>query len=58
MAYVPDYQYDVFISYAWVNNQPPDESDPDSGWITRFMKRLKQGLDEKLGRIGSSEFFF
>ena len=58
MAFVPDHRYDVFISYAWVNNQPPDENDPDSGWITRFMKRLKKGLDEKLGRIGSSEFFF
>jgi len=58
MAYVPGFKYDVFISYAWVNNQSADDRDGESGWVTQFCKRLRRGLDEKLGRIGSSSFFF
>lgn len=57
MAYVPNYLYDVFVSYAWVNNYADPDGDKDSGWITRFKNRLQPALDERLGR-GPSEFFF
>ena len=56
-AYVPGFEYDVFISYAWVNNYPEQDDKPESGWVTRFKKKLQQYLDERLGRLGSSRIF-
>jgi hypothetical protein len=41
MAYVPGYDFDVFISYAHDNNT--------DGWVTRFQKRLAEKLTEYLG---------
>ena len=58
MVYLPTFQYEVFISYAWVNNYPEDESDSESGWITRFKNRLQPRLDERLGRKGAARLFF
>jgi hypothetical protein len=56
-AYVPDFEYDVFISYAWVNNYPDVDDEPESGWVTRFKKKLQRHLDERLGRTNASKIF-
>ncbi|MDH3598296.1 MAG: toll/interleukin-1 receptor domain-containing protein [Candidatus Tectomicrobia bacterium] len=45
--------YDVFLSYAHVNNHP------DGGaWVSEFHKQLRAKLDERLGRSGRAKFFF
>jgi hypothetical protein len=44
MAYIPNYTYDIFISYAHLNNQKkPWQS---AGWIEQFYKGLSLLLDE------------
>lgn len=58
MAYVPGFEYDVFISYAWVDNQSDDDAHPELGWITQFRERLLNRVDQKLGRMGSAAPFF
>lgn len=58
MAFVPGFQHDVFISYAWVNNPSEDAEDPSYQWVSRFKKRLATRLDEGLGRKDSATFFF
>ncbi len=48
MAYVPDYEYDIFVSYAQVDNKclPGIEK----GWVTTLVESLKNELPKKLGR--------
>lgn len=55
MAFVPTCQYDIFISYAQVNNVP--SAGVDHGWVTYFEKELKTKVEERLGRIGAVEVF-
>ena len=51
MAYVPDFEYDIFISYAHVDDlTTPGEA---KGWITTFEEFLAVLLSKKVGRIGS-----
>lgn len=51
MAYVPDFEYDIFISYAHVDDlTTPGES---KGWITTFEEFLAVLLSRRVGRIGS-----
>jgi len=46
--YVPNYKYDVFVSYAHVDDTPfPGASE---GWVTTFVRLLKKRLGEKIGR--------
>jgi hypothetical protein len=46
-VYVPDYQHDIFVSYAHVDNQiPPGVNE---GWVTTLIKSLKIELGRKLG---------
>jgi hypothetical protein len=48
MAFVPGYQYDIFVSYAHVDDQPlPGQ---DAGWITTLVSVLKRRLAQLLGR--------
>lgn len=49
-AFVPGYEYDVFVSYARANNQ--------QGWVGEFKSQLEIRLNEKLGRIGLARIFF
>ncbi len=50
MAFTPNFQYDIFISYAHVDNQPtPDEKE---GWVTRFQEYLTVLLSRRVGRLG------
>jgi hypothetical protein len=48
MGYVRDYEHDVFVSYASVDNQPP--VGVDNGWVTYLVMELKRVLAEELGR--------
>lgn len=49
MAYVPDFEYDLFISYAHVDNlTTPNES---KGWITTFEEFLAVFLSRRVGEI-------
>jgi hypothetical protein len=57
-AFVPGFQYDVFISYAWVNNYPEQDGKPETGWVSQFKTKLQQRIDERLGRTGAARLFF
>ena len=48
MAFIPNYKYDIFVSYAHVDDQPLPGA--EEGWVTTLIKGLKTGLNQKLGR--------
>jgi hypothetical protein len=48
MAYVPGHVYDIFVSYAHVDDQPLPEQ--KEGWVTDLVKRLRRRLAQTLGR--------
>jgi hypothetical protein len=48
-AFVPQCQYDVFISYAQV---------AEKGWIPGFVKKLQEYLDQELGNIEAASIFW
>jgi hypothetical protein len=49
MAYIPGYTYDIFISYAHVDNLTfPGQAD---GWIEQFYKNLNLMLAKRVGRL-------
>jgi hypothetical protein len=51
MAYVPNFEFDIFISYAHVDNlTTPGEA---KGWIATFEEFLAVLLSKKVGKIGS-----
>jgi hypothetical protein len=51
MAYVPNFEYDIFISYAHVDNlTTPTET---KGWITTFEEFLEVFLSRRVGEIGT-----
>lgn len=52
MAFVHGYSYDVFISYAHVDDQPPVGE--EEGWVTTLVGELKKELKRKLGGSGAS----
>jgi len=47
-TYIPNYQNDLFVSYARVDNEPLVGA--DRGWVTTFILNLKKLLGQKLGR--------
>jgi hypothetical protein len=47
MSYVPNFENDVFISYAHIDNQPL--TDTEKGWIDEFHRALEIRLQELLG---------
>ena len=47
MAFIPEYKYDIFVSYASANDQA--SPDVDNGWVTILLNKLKKLLDQKLG---------
>ncbi len=50
MAFLKDYEYDIFISYAHVDNTPfPGQT---AGWIEQFYKNLDLMLAKRFGRPG------
>ena len=47
-AYVTGFEYDIFISYAHVDNRPGG----DAGWVTRLHKEFNDRLATRFGRVG------
>src|SRR5215472_16327436 len=50
-TFVPDSDYDIFVSYAHVNNRPYPGN--EEGWVSTLIKVIRHGLSEKLGREDS-----
>jgi len=56
MAYIPGYEYDIFISYAHVDNIAfPGQAD---GWIEQFYKNLNLMLAKRVGRLDIVKFWW
>ncbi|MDX2044776.1 MAG: toll/interleukin-1 receptor domain-containing protein [Acidobacteriota bacterium] len=49
MAFLPDFETDIFISYARVDNETAAGGD---GWVAQFVKHLEIELSKLAGRIG------
>lgn len=54
MANQPTYEFDIFISYAHVDNLPGGRR----GWVYRFQKELVERLDRRLGRVGAARIWW
>ena len=50
MPYIPNYDYDLFISYAHVDNKTAIEDTP--GWVDQFQTCLEVSLEKRVGRVG------
>src|SRR5687768_1235347 len=55
MSYLPDFKYDVFMSYAHIDNKTTD--DEEFGWITKFYHRFKLELDRYLEGTNTAEIW-
>ena len=51
MGYLPGFDYDIFISYAHVDNETADKDEP--GWVSLFREHLEVQLSKRVGRIGA-----
>lgn len=50
MGWVPGFEFDVFLSYARVDNATVD-IDPSHGWVAQFHRHLDVALSKKVGRL-------
>jgi len=57
-AYAPDRDYDVFFSYASVDDEPRLPSRDETRWVTYFRQCLVTAVDRKLRRKGSVKVFW
>ena len=58
-AFVPDCEFDIFLSYARDDNEwPTPPKSPADGWVHRFRETLRVYLDQKLRRHGGRVRFF
>lgn len=57
MAWVPGFEYDIFISYAWVDNQTAEGDPEEKGWVSLFQRYLYVELSKKLGRMNVLQIF-
>ncbi len=48
MAYIPGFEYDIFVSYAHVDNAPLE--DEEDGWVTKLHASLMALIPQKIGR--------
>jgi hypothetical protein len=53
--YLPNYRYDVFLSYAHVDDKLASGNPP--GWVTSFKQHIKIRLAQLLGRSDALEIF-
>ncbi len=49
-AFVPGYTHDIFVSYAYIDDKPAPGM--DEGWVTTFIKGLKDTLARRFGAEG------
>jgi hypothetical protein len=50
VAFIPSYKYDIFISYAHVDNLTVSSS--AIGWVEQFEKYLEVQISKRIGRMG------
>ena len=50
MGWVSNFEFDIFISYARVDNLTV-ESDTSHGWVAQFQRHLDVALSKKVGRM-------
>ena len=55
MAIAPGFDYDLFVSYAHVDNLSADGMD---GWVAHFVRHLEAALQQRLGGAGALRVFF
>jgi hypothetical protein len=55
MAIAPGFDYDIFISYAHVDDVSTDGED---GWVAQFVRHLEAALRQRLGGAGALKVFF
>ncbi len=56
MAFIPGYEYDIFISYAHVDNAAfPGQAE---GWIEQFYKNLNLMLAKRFGRMDTVKIWW
>jgi hypothetical protein len=48
MAFVPNYEHDIFVSYAHIDNEPLVGA--KEGWVTTLISSMKTRLAQRLGR--------
>lgn len=58
IAYVPNCDYDLFFSYATVDNTERLPGRKDTRWVNYFRKCLLTAIDRKIGRQDSIKAFF
>ncbi|MFP5261107.1 MAG: toll/interleukin-1 receptor domain-containing protein [Blastocatellia bacterium] len=51
MGYLPEFDYDIFISYAHVDDETADKGEP--GWVAQFREHLEVQLSKRVGRVGA-----
>ena len=56
MAYIPGYAYDIFISYAHVDNETVFGQ--RDGWIEQFYKNLNILLAKRMGRMDTIKIWW
>ncbi len=58
MAHASAFKYDVFLSYARVDNEPRLVGRDDSKWVDAFRVCLTKAINRKIGRNGSVSVFW
>ena len=58
MAYTPNFEYDLFFSYAAVDNVEQLPGRPETRWVSFFRDCLVRAIERKLGRQGLVRWFF
>jgi hypothetical protein len=57
-AYVPGFEYDIFISYAHLNNESPKTKEKGWGWVDSFHYNLEYYLALKFGRYRKIKIWY
>ncbi len=55
MAFLPEFETDIFISYARVDNKTATDGE---GWVALFIKHLQTELDKLHGRMGEVKLWW
>ena len=55
MAFLPEFEADIFISYARVDNETATDGE---GWVAQFVRHLEIELSKLAGRIGLVELWW
>jgi hypothetical protein len=57
MAFIPEYDHDIFVSYAHVDNDPFGREQPE-GWVATLVRLLRKLLDQRFGRTDLCSVWF